>query len=214
MLVSRKYYGIREPNRDAKRIYIFCEGKDTEYKYFLFFANLDSRISIEPYKLASTESNDPWALYQIAKKSILKCDSNPKPKYDFIEGDEVWLVFDSDIKGGYSRKNQIKNTRKACKLLHWNIAESNPCFEVWLYHHFFEEKPTLANIEVCANWKQFLSSNIGGFDSRKYPAFIQIAIQNAENQYSEDNEIPNVACTQVFRLAKVFYPFIEEHLNP
>jgi len=213
MLVSRKYLRSSEPYKDAKKIYIFCEGKKREYQYFRYFINLDSRINIIPHELKGEEDNSPLGLMSIAQNSILKTETNSNPIYQFIEGDEVWLVFDSDKDKTDSRKIPIQEVREECKKHNWFVAQSNPCFEVWLYYHFFSEKPFFENSEICDSWKQHISNQFGGFNSNKHPLFIHSAIQNAENQYSEDNEIPDVACTQVFKLAKVFYPFIKNNLS-
>jgi hypothetical protein len=45
MIISREFKR-KPPSRDAKKIYIFCEGKTIESGYFNFFQGLDSRISI------------------------------------------------------------------------------------------------------------------------------------------------------------------------
>ena len=53
MILTNRLFVREEPTRDAKSIYIFCEGKEREFNYFMYFKELDSRINIEIYKLES-----------------------------------------------------------------------------------------------------------------------------------------------------------------
>ncbi len=45
-------------------------------------------------------------LLNIAKRCIIKSDENPNPKYNFIDGDEVWIVLDID-----KDKNELDNLK-------------------------------------------------------------------------------------------------------
>ncbi len=90
----------------------------------------------------------------------------------------------------------------------WNIAQSNPCFEVWLYYHRFDTQATTLQMETCAKWKSFLTDSIpGGFDSRKHPIYIGDAIINSANHFEEADGMPSVGSTEVFRLAQVIQAF-------
>lgn len=46
MLLLNRRYDREAPNRDAKKILIVCEGAKTEYSYFSFFKEMDSRVNI------------------------------------------------------------------------------------------------------------------------------------------------------------------------
>ena len=54
MLLKNKTYTFQQPDRDAKSIYIFCEGVKRERDYFHFFKGIDSRINIIVYDLQDT----------------------------------------------------------------------------------------------------------------------------------------------------------------
>lgn len=41
-LVRPKRYERKEPSRDSRKIYIYCEGNRREYDYFMFFRGLSS----------------------------------------------------------------------------------------------------------------------------------------------------------------------------
>lgn len=150
MILTNRLFERVAPSRDAKSVFIFCEGAKREFDYFMFFKQLDSRINIEVYKLHPHEDNSPLGLLRIAEKSIIKSKDNPSPKYNHIPGDEVWIVVDIDKDKRKSRDGQIIIIQNRCKELKgWNIALSNPCFEVWLYYHLKKQKPNLDSIEKC-----------------------------------------------------------------
>jgi hypothetical protein len=205
MILSRgRIFSRQEPNRDAKSIYIFCEGKDREYKYFNYFKEIDSRLNLVVYELKGEEDNSPKGLYLLAQQSLVISEENPNPKYELIEGDEVWIVLDTDKDINDSRKPQIKVLREDCITQNWQVAQSNPCFEVWLYYHQEVEKPNFEGIEISAKWKTFVGEVVkGGFNPRKHPILIQQAITNAEiNFIKNEDGWPDIASTEVFRLGQ------------
>lgn len=212
MILTNRLFTRRPPSREAKSIYIFCEGVKREYQYFLYFKELDSRINIEIYPLKPNEDNSPKGLYLIACNCIIKSDQNPNPKYELIDGDEVWIVFDTDADKLETRKPQIKELREECKQLNWNAAQSNPCFEVWLYYHFFKEKPVFHGDDFCKGWKPFLEE-YGGFDSRKHPVYIESATKNAELNFLEKNGEPEKGTTELFKLSKSILPIVKEKID-
>ncbi len=204
MLLKNRPFTRIEPDRSAQKIYIFCEGKDREYNYFQFFVGIDTRLEIIVYKLSGDEDNSPNGLYNLACESLLKSKENPSPKYNYRKNDAVWIVLDTDKDKNDSRKTQLLDVRAQCTTRKWHIAQSNPCFEVWLYYHQESEKPTFEEIEVPAKWKAFVGNVIkGGFNSLKHPILIQTAITNAERNFQfTENNFPDIATTEVFRLAQ------------
>lgn len=209
MILRNRLFQRRLPTRDAKVFYIFCEGRSREYDYFSYFRELDSRIAIEIIQPTPSGNNSPEGLYQKACSFILKTEENPNPKYELSNVDEVWFVIDTDEWGKMieNLRNKCRNNTEHAK---WNVAQSNPCFEVWLYYHFYENKPTFTTSKTSKEWKSFVNHSIrGGFDSRKHPIFIGTAINNAKNNYSESEGNIDTACTEVFKLAESYYPFIK-----
>ncbi|MEM6816305.1 MAG: RloB family protein [Bacteroidota bacterium] len=215
ILTNRKF--VREaPSRLAKSIYIFCEGAKREYQYFMYFKEMDSRINVEVYQIKTGDDNSPLGLLNIAKDNLLATEANPNPKYRLIDGDEVWIVLDTDKDKDESRKPQIETIYKECeKLSNWFVAQSNPCFEVWLYNHLKSDRPKFNNHEYCKAWKDLVNASLnGGFDSRKHPIYIEEATKNAEANYAEvENNIPEIGCTQVFVLSKSILPLIKEKID-
>lgn len=69
------------------------------------------------------------------------------------------------------------------------------------------------NVKRYSSMKNFVDNMIpGGFDSRKHPAKIDSAINNASANYEECNDAPVLYCTEVFKLGKVIYPFVKDVL--
>ena len=215
MILTNRLFERKKPSREAKSIYIFCEGARREYDYFKYFKGIDSRINIEVYKLHHHENNSPNGLLEIAKQCIEKSESNPSPKYSFQDNDEVWIVLDTDKDKTDSRKPQITQVLQACELkTDWFLAQSNPCFEVWLYYHFFSEKPTLENVGICSNWKTLVNNSIkGGFDARKHPICIENAAIHAEQVFESKNGSPLVGSTDVFRLSKSILNLVKAKID-
>ncbi len=215
MILPRRSFERVPPGREARSVYIFGEGSRREFDYFNYFKELDSRIKIEVYKLHPHEDNSPLGLLKIAEKCIIASDENPNPKYDFIEGDEVWIVLDIDKDRADSRKPQIAQVKLKCdeRSAAWNLTRSNPCFEVWLYYHKHAEKPEQLS-EVSGEWKQLVDSSFGGgFDARKHPLFIQKASENAEKNFQLMGDIPDLGCTEVYKLANSILPLIKNKLS-
>lgn len=215
MILTNRLFVREAPSREAKSIYIFCEGKEREFDYFNYFREMDSRINIEIYKLHPHEDNSPTGLLSIAEKCIVKTPENPNPKYNFIEGDEVWIVLDVDKDKDATRAPKIEIVKAKCeKTTQWHLAQSNPCFEVWLYYHFHENKPVFVDSDKCSNWKQHVNDSIkGGFDSRKHPVFLQRATKNAQNNFEEVEGKPDIGSTNIYELANTILPLVSSKIN-
>ena len=68
-------------------------------------------------------------------------------------------------------------------------------------------------VEYHSSIKEFVDAQIpGGFDSRKHPALIEAAIQNAKATYEEENQVPKLYSTEVFKLGQVIWPFVKDIL--
>lgn len=215
MILTNRLFDREPPSRDAKSIYIFCEGAKREFQYFEYFQEMDSRINIEIYRLHPEEDNSPLGLLNIAEKCIIKSEENKSPKYDFIDGDEVWIVLDTDKDKHNSREPQFEQIIEKCaERKDWNMVESNPCFEVWLYYHANSEKPKFNDSEKCKAWKQLVNDSIkGGFDSKRQPVYIERASRNAENNYNLQDGRPDIGSSNVYNLANSVIPLIKLKLE-
>ncbi|KAA6327442.1 hypothetical protein EZS27_023566 [termite gut metagenome] len=93
-LCRNKIYERLDPFKDAKKIYIFCEGEKTEVSYFNFFQGLASNIDIVSVPNINGKS-DPEKLIENAERYFYEDkNNNIKPKFTFFveQKDEVWFV--------------------------------------------------------------------------------------------------------------------------
>ncbi len=215
MLLKNRLFERQAPSKKAKSIYIFCEGKKREYQYFSYFRELDSRVNVEPYKLNASENNSPKGLLEIAKVYIFATEDNPAPKYNFQQNDEVWIVVDVDKDKHESRKPQVAEIKEFCKNNQsWFIVQSNPCFEVWLFYHFFQTPQNFVNDDVCSGWKTYLNElQPGGFDSRRHSLLIQNAVRNSKPNFNFDDKEPAKGKTEVYLLAESMLVFLRDKIQ-
>ena len=206
MILKSRLYKKEEPNKDAKLIIIYCEGKEREDLYFNYFAGISSRIKLEVEPPTQHDNTSPIGLYDKAANHIIKTDENIALKYELMDCDEVWFVIDTD-----DWKTKIDDLREKCTVQNnWRVAQSNPCFEVWLYYHLFEYEE-FDEMEISKNWKVFLNKKVnGGFDSRKHPVYIKSAIENSKNQFNKNKTINKIGSTEVFKLAENIYSLVED----
>ena len=215
MLLTNRLFEREPPSKEAKSIYIFCEGAKREYQYFKYFVEMDSRINVEPYKLHPHEDNSPRGLLNIAISCIIPTKDNPNPKYKFQTNDEVWIVTDVDEDKEESRKPQIEEVLTFCNENEgWNLVQSNPCFEVWLYNHLFDSIPKFEDDNICTKWKDLVNASFnGGFDSRRHPIYIQKAVENSKKNFQTNDNEPQKGCTELFRLGEGMLTILDEKIG-
>lgn len=117
-------------------VYLICEGSETEVRYFKKFRSRECNIDIVPipsqYKAADK-------LVQRARATI-----GFSPYYP-DEGDRIWCVFDRDDN---TNEMLTKAKRQAIKA-GYQIAFSNPSFEVWFLLHFNDQTTPIENGEAA-----------------------------------------------------------------
>lgn len=212
MILTNRLFERQAPSREARSLYIFCEGAKREYQYFEYFREIDSRIKVEVNKLNPDENNSPKGLYKLAENSF----TGDKPKFTLQENDEVWIVLDTDPDIANSREEQLKQIKVDCKTKNkWFIVESNPCFEVWLFFHQNDKVEEFEFDNICKSWKQKVNESYdGGFDSRRHPIFIEEAIKNAERNFKTDeNGKPLKGSSEVYLLAKSMFTVIKNKIR-
>ena len=214
-LVRSRRYERQEPLRDSRKIYIYCEVTNREFDYFRFFCGLSYNVNIIPIP-SKDGKTDPEKLMEAAREEFgINSDVSPKFTLDVSQQDNVWFVIDTDSWG-----SKITDLRNFCKSQNagldneaWYVSQSNPSFEIWLYYHKFSEKPVKNDVDKYSSIKEFVDAQIpGGFDSRKHPAMIEAAIQNAKATYEEENQVLKLYSTEVFKLGQVILPFVKDIL--
>ena len=223
MITRIKDYEKRAPSRDARKVYIICEGKGTEPDYFSFFEGLSSNLQI--IVIPPENGTDPLKLMALANRKLL--DETSKFSMDYMANDSVWFVIDTDTweeEGKIARLRGFCNDQNATiserysevkSYQAWNVVQSNPCFEIWLYYHFYDKKPDTSVVESYASFKEFVSTSItGGFNFQRDPVRLQDAISNASATFSiGSDEGPDLYSTEVFHLGEKIFPFVRRHLD-
>lgn len=194
-------YEKKAPFRDAFLFIIVCEGTKREPEYFRFFDGMSSRVKVVP--LVSEIGGAPKLLIDaaVAKEKELEASG---------ERDRLWFVIDTD-----RWREQLHLIRQACEQhTYWKVAQSNPCFEVWLYFHAKEQLPAIQNISQCKNWKSHLPIVIqGGFNTDFHPIAFEAAITNSKTTYQSTGYFPEPGCTQLWELGEELFPLIKKDLD-
>ena len=82
-LSRNKVYEKHAPNKDAKKVYIFCEGQATEVKYFAYFMGFSSNIDIIPIPNQEGKSDPLWL--KSHAEALFSGDETHKPKHTLSE---------------------------------------------------------------------------------------------------------------------------------
>ena len=223
MITRRKDYSKKAPTKDASKIYIVCEGEETEKNYFGFFEGLSSNLQL--IVIPPEEGTDPLKLMALAQRELL--DETRTYSLDFMQNDKVWFAIDTD---SWEAEGKIQPLREFCDFQNsvirdtydevkpyqaWNVAQSNPCFEIWLYYHLYDSKPKEEDISNHPSIKAFVNRCIaGGFDYQKDPARLKDAIENAAKNFRrKDNGNPDIFSTEQYLLGKEIFRFVMHELQ-
>lgn len=115
------------------RYYIFCEGKQTEPRYFEGFKR---RIEENPiYKDMVLIEIEPCGVETM--RIIEKAENYVN--YNNIENAQIWCVYDKDsfpAADFNGVEQRAKSLNKENKRVQYHVAWSNECIEIWFLLHF------------------------------------------------------------------------------
>ena len=171
------------------------------------------------------EGTDPLKLMELAHRELL--DETRTHTLDFMQNDKVWFAIDTDT---WEDEGKIQPLRDFCAYQNshisdkydevkpypaWCVAQSNLCFEIWLYYHLYDTVPDIEDIKRHPSVKAFVNHCIaGGFDYQKDQARLKDAIENAEKVFSrKDNGNPELFSTEQYLLGKEIYGFVNTELQ-
>ena len=223
MITRRKDYSKKAPSKDSRKIFIICEGKGTEKDYFSFFEGLSSNLEL--IIITPEEGTDPIKLMELAKRKFLS--ETGQHTLDYIERDKIWFAIDTDT---WEKENKIMPLREFCSKLNqefpetyseakrysaWNVAQSNPSFEIWLYYHHYKDVPHREEVESYPSIKSFVNAKIsGGFDFQKDPVRLKDAIKNSKkNFHKQENGNPDIFSTEQFLIGEEILSFVKAELD-
>ena len=129
----RRRRHVTEPQR---RFLIYCEGTETEPSYFQAIRERYINTQIEPIGVGGVARTVAQQAITCAKdlRSQRRRRASRSPSYQ--ESDQVWAVFDHD------EHPDIQDAMATCRDNSVEVADSNPCFELWLVLHIEDyDKP-------------------------------------------------------------------------
>ncbi|MEZ4888515.1 MAG: RloB family protein [Chitinophagales bacterium] len=188
---KKRGYKKGEQHKDARLFVIVAEG-EREDAYFKWFHEKNLRISVEIVMREENKSAPKHFLERLDKY----IDSTGWREKD---GDLVWFVLDVDR---WERK-EIEDLRIHCEQKNnWNIAISNPCFEVWVIFHLQKEIEDKG--EMPKDLKHLIPQLIqGGFNLENICPLIETATENAKNADANSaHHFPYRMKTKVYQLAE------------
>ncbi|MDI9365363.1 MAG: RloB family protein [Flavobacterium sp.] len=133
-LRTPRNFGIRQ-NKESLRtpnsiIVIACEGK-TEEEYFKLFNIKSKIIKVKDISIEVLEKLD-LSDTKSAPKHVIDLLEEYRIHYQ-IDNDELWMVIDRDRQN--NSKKQLEEIVESCNNQGFNIALSNPTFELWILLH-------------------------------------------------------------------------------
>lgn len=176
--------------RDTKLIIIATEGEKTEKQYFGMFSNI--RVQV---KVISTEKG------LSAPEYVLERLNQFSDQYQLGDEDELWLMIDVDRWG----VGKLSHISAATAQKGYKLAVSNPCFEFWLYLHFFEpSRESFTCEEVIDLLRQHIGSyNKANLNIEDYRPYVTDAINRAESLHANANERwPSSIGSHVYKVVK------------
>lgn len=195
-----------KPYRDARSIIIATEGEATEPLYFEELAQNDRfrHPSIEIKVLPTKHGRS-------APRHVIRRLDEIRRQHGIYEGDELWLVIDKDRWGDA----QLSQIAQLASQKDYKIADSNPCFELWLVLHFkslFELDDYICEAEAikCSDVTNWLkeeecdpSFNKAEYETSKYYDRIRTGIKNArQTDIRSDDRFLNQIGSRVYRLVE------------
>ncbi|WP_052210888.1 RloB family protein [Rhizobium rhizogenes] len=136
--------------RDAKLIIIATEGSLTEKIYFESFRLTNVQVRVLP-------SEDGKS----SPQHVLENAQVYKDKFDWGDGDELWLVIDVD-RWPAATLSEVAAITTAARI---GLAVSNPSFELWLALHLDVDLPATVNNESLVT---HLRLQLGSYNKHKY----------------------------------------------
>ena len=201
---KRGYKRLVEKKRDYCLFAIACEGSVRERDYFECFEVLSSRISVDLIADIDEDGNSVVS-HNSSPDHVLQRAQVYANSTDLIEGDQMWIVVDVDK----WPEKQLSILAQECHSKGWNLAISNPCFEVWLCYHIEDDIPDGGEIKDSAYFKNHLSLlTKEGYSPEVYSPLAFKAIDSAKSKDKNPGmRIPPYKVTHVYRLMEQMQNF-------
>jgi hypothetical protein len=196
-------YQRRSPARIRKPVVLLAtEGEKTEAIHFEMLRHRCRGVVTVLVSAGRPGESNPTRVLKRLRDELAK----RRRRRDWIEGDSAWLVVDTDRWTVAERGAVLKEQTHG----DFNLAASNPCFELWLLLHFRDAWPSVGgdNFSVLLGGTDCL----GNYAKASYPVEllwprIQEAIKRAgRSDDATKSEWPSPGSTQVHRAVKAILP--------
>jgi hypothetical protein len=187
--------------RDARLFLIVTEGARTEPDYLRALEEA-RMIPVERVRLrVHGPENGASAPRHLVEQAVKHREAITPWQSD----DEVWLLFDVDLQSGSNREAQVRETAQDAGQRGWNVAVSNPCFELWYLLH--AEAPPTQTPATCNEVGQAVRAALGSYNKTHVPFAaldeprLRAACAAAEARDLDPNApVPPHGVTRVYRL--------------
>lgn len=200
-------YSKPEPSVETSIIFIISGGEKREQQYFTMLN--DKQILRLKLYFSSVKANgmNPDEMIDFLNNGLKEgCFKTYDGKVVHYEnGDRIYLVNDMD----HFHNDLIRLIPKTDSRAMWII--SNPCFEIWLYYHYFDSPDK--DLNNCLKLEPikrpaWLKSRLailrkGGIDPRRSFSKIKTAIEISKKHFSLDNNaLPMLFSTEMFKVGE------------
>jgi hypothetical protein len=178
--------------RDASLIVIASEDTHAVQAYFERFQPRRVQFRVLP-----TENG------RSAPEHILKRLDAFHSEFHIADDDQLWYCGDTDHWAGANHIANLVQVLQSCSQKGYQVALSNPCFELWLFLHFFDIP---GNAMSCHEICDKLSANAGGYSkdggcrANITPDMVRHAAERAARLDAGTLGIPATPTTRVYRI--------------
>ncbi len=182
--------------RDASLIVIASEDTYAVQQYFERFRTRRVQFVVIPTEEGRSAPNDVAARLDDFKR-----------EYIMQPGDQLWFCADKDHWADSGHIDTLVQVLRHCRQADYQIAISNPCFELWLLLHFEEAHPPVGC--KCGEIASRLSAVVGGYDKTacdRLPIdaeMVRAAVARAKALDIDLSLIPAAPLTRVYQILEV-----------
>lgn len=191
MRKKRPIERVQKLERDASLIIIASEDRYAVKQYFEFFES--TRIQFRVLETDDGKSSPQYVMERLAQFI---------DEYNFGEGDQFWLVCDTDHWIEPNHIQKLREVLRLCNQKEINVALSNPCFDLWLLLHF-TEKPTESSLS-CQDIEHRLRTTVGQYQKTKVynlpikMQHVRDAIRRSSADSPRNSDLPDALQTDVY----------------
>lgn len=203
---SAEGYQKPMPEVEVIRIFVISGGTKREPDYFkLLQKNKSLRRILVVVRSKKGQGLSPLQMSRMANKFYMEqlFETEDGNVYQFFNTDSIYLLTDLD-EFGSELCELIKNAP-----IQYEWIVSNPCFEIWLYYHYFNSpKPHLdeglkIDLSKRSQWMKQKLHELHPVDSAKALLDMQTAIKNSKANYQMASDgLPCVYSTQIHYFAE------------